>query len=87
MLGTNFPISEYYKPHILDGVTVSRGGSWWTAVLLIKDPRTGDPFIALYRWQSTDSGWKVRKRFSFRRIDEVNSILKVIQSFSNKLMK
>ena len=47
--GKNFPIAEYYKEHILDAETVSRGGGWWTAVLLINDPVSKKPFIALYQ--------------------------------------
>ena len=85
MVGGSFPISEYYRSNILDAVTVSRGGGWWTAVLLIKDPKSGRPFIGLYRWQFTESGWKIRKRFTFRRISEINSIIKIIQDFSGKL--
>ena len=38
---------------------------WWTAVLLIKDPRTGKPFVSLYRWESRQGEWKTRKSFKF----------------------
>lgn len=86
MFGTNFPISEYYKTNILDAETVTRGrGGWWTAVLLIRDPKTEKPFIGLYRWQLTESGWKTRKRFSIRRSKELNSIIEVMQRFSRKI--
>ena len=56
MFGTNFPISEYYRKNILDAETISRGGNWWTAVLLILDPKTKKPFVSFYRWQKTENG-------------------------------
>jgi hypothetical protein len=80
-----FPVSEHYKKHVLDGDTITKRGVWWTAVLLIADPKTGKPFIGLYRWQSKDNSWKLRKRFTFRKKEEVASITGVIQKFSHKL--
>ena len=57
MLGTNFPISEYYRDHIIDAHTLFRAGNWWTALLVIDDPRSGKPFIGLYRWWSAPIEW------------------------------
>ncbi len=85
IISSNFPISDFYRENIIEAETVARGGGWWTAVFLIKDPNTNKPFIGLYRWQLTESGWKVRKRFTFRRIKEVTSIVDIIQRFSKKL--
>lgn len=82
---SEFPISEHYRQHILDADTVTRRGVWWTAVLLIKDPKTAKPFIGLYRWQLTKNGWKIRKRFTFRKIEEIDAIVGMIQKFSHKL--
>ncbi len=81
----DFPVSEHYKKNVVDGDTITRRGVWWTAVLLITDPKSGKPFIGLYRWQSTDTGWKLRKRFTFRKKEEVASITGVIQKFSHAL--
>ena len=58
MLGKNFPVADYYKDNIIDAETISRSGSWWTAVLVIRDPRSGDPFISIYRWQKRKGEWK-----------------------------
>jgi hypothetical protein len=85
MFGTNFPISEYYRQNIIDAETISRGGSWWTAVLLIIDPRTEKPFVAFYRWQKTQNGWKVRKQFSFKNSVQLGKALEVAERFSKKL--
>jgi len=85
MFGTNFPVSDYYRENILDAETISRGGSWWTAVLLIRDPKTEKPFVALYRWQKTDSGWKIRKQFSFRNADQIEKAFEVAGRFAKKL--
>ena len=85
MLGKNFPIADYYRENILDALTVSRQGAWWTAVLLIEDPKTKKPFISLYKWQSTESGWRIRSRFHFKRAAEMKSIMDAIQQFSEKM--
>ena len=45
MFGKDFPISDYYKDHIVDAITIKRSGSWWSAVLLIDDPKSKKRFI------------------------------------------
>lgn len=85
MIGKDFPIAEYYKKYIIDAETVSRSGQWWTAVLLINDPRKGKPFVSVYRWQYKDSGWKIRNRFHFRDINQAKNILSVVNSFIAKI--
>ena len=85
MLGRNFPVSPYYKEQILDAVTIARSGSWWTAVLVIKDPRTEKPFLGLYRWQKRDDEWKTRNRFLFRRQKDVKEVCEKLREFSEQL--
>ena len=85
MIGTNFPISEYYRDHILDARTISRGGNWWTAVLLISDPKTNKPFLAIYKWQHTETGWKTRQRFIFRKKQDVTSVFESVTRLSEQL--
>jgi hypothetical protein len=87
MVGNTFPVSDYYRPHILDGETVARGGGWWTAVLLIADPVSGRPFIALYQWESSESGWKARKRFSFKGLSQATNAIEIVQRFSSELVE
>lgn len=84
-LGQNFPISDYYREQIIDAETISRSGGWWTAVLLITDPRTKKPFVALYRWQHTEGGWKLRKQFSFRTKQQGENAIEVVKLFLEKL--
>lgn len=81
----DFPITEYFKGHILDGQTLTAAGAWWTAILLLEDPKSKKPFIGLYRWQKTAAGWKTRKRFSFKRATEVKQVLLIMQRFAAKL--
>ena len=85
LLGCRFPVADYYKEHVVDGETIARGGGWWSAVLLIKDPVSGKPFIAWYRWQSTDSGWKKRKSFSVRKLSELEALTAATQRFAQAL--
>jgi len=83
----DFPISDYYKNNIIDAETISRKGGWWTAILLIKDPRTDKPFIGLYRWQRTERGWKIRKKFTFRSKTKAESAFKVVNKFLDKMVE
>jgi len=41
----------------------------------VKDPSSGKPFLALYRWQKRKGEWKVTKRFSVRSKKELAGIL------------
>jgi hypothetical protein len=81
----NFPVSEYYRDHIKDGETLARGGGWWTAVLVIEDPRTHFPFIAVYRWQSTEAGWKVRKQLTLRSRQQVSQLSDILCRLATQL--
>src|SRR5262245_25083672 len=81
----DFPIVDFYKNHILDGRTLIKTGGWWTAILLIEDPKDKKPFIGLYRWQKTKTGWKARKRFSFNRSNGVKEVIGILQLFAEKL--
>lgn len=85
MLGRNFPISDYYRDHIIDAHTLSRGGNWWTAVLVIADPRTGEPFLGLYRWQNKGGDWKTSSRFLIRKKSDLQSIVDCLDKFSAHL--
>ena len=67
MLGNKFPVSDYYRENILDAYTISRGGNWWSALLVIADPKSGTPFLGLYRWQNSAGTWKTRNRFLIRK--------------------
>ena len=85
MLGQNFPIAEYYRANIVDARTVSNRAGWWTAVLLIEDPRTKKPFVSVYRWQHTDRGWKVRSRVHIRKHTDARLLADTIEAFAEKL--
>ena len=85
MLGKNFPISDYYRDNIVDAHTISRAGNWWTALLVIRDPRSGMPLLGLYRWQNTNGQWKTRNRFLIRRVSDLQTIVDCLQRFSEHL--
>jgi hypothetical protein len=42
-------------------------------------------FVALYRWQHTAAGWKIRKQFSFRATEQIGKAVDVLQRFSARL--
>lgn len=85
MTEESFPVTEYYRGHLLGGETLSKVGGWWSAVLLIRDPRTEKPFIGLYRWQKSGGSWKVRKRFNIKSTKELQMTLAAIGRLSGKL--
>lgn len=85
MAEISFPVSDYYKDNILDAVTITRSGSWWSAVLLIKDPKTEKPIIGLYQWQKVGDVWKTRKRFTFKKKKVLEDALEIIKKFSEKM--
>ena len=69
-VGQDFPVSEYYRGQIQDAITISRTGTWWTAVLLILDPKTKLKFVGVYKWQKTSNGWKVRNKLNVRSAND-----------------
>jgi hypothetical protein len=82
---TLFPVAEYYADHVLDGVTLSRKGGWWSALLLIRDPKTHEPFLNLYRWEQVDGTWKNRKSFVIRDQKAVDTIISALNQFRGRL--
>lgn len=87
MLGQNFPLSDYYKGRVIDAETISRSGGWWTAVLLIDDPKSEKPFIALYRWQKKDGEWKTRKNFKLRGKRKIAKTIEAIRKLDSKILE
>lgn len=83
MFGNNFPISDYYKDNILDAETISRSGGWWTAVLVIDDPKTKKPFVGFYRWRFSEDGWKTQSRFFLRKKADVISVRRKLEEYSD----
>jgi hypothetical protein len=77
-LGQNFPISDYYQDQIIDAETITRAGGWWTAVLLIRDPKTQKPFLAVYRWQRDGNRWKTRKSIAFKSVKQVAAVVEAM---------
>jgi hypothetical protein len=84
-LGQNFPVSDYYRDQILDARTISRGGGWWTAVLLMQDPVSKKPFLAVYRWRHNGETWKLRKSISFKNKKQVEDIIGILNDFKGQL--
>ena len=67
----DYPISDYYKPHIIDAQTINENERWWTAVVKIKMPKAAKPMVIVYLWQKRGDDWKVSSKFKFR--DNKNS--------------
>jgi len=83
-IGKDFPVSDYYRGHIVDGVTLSRVAGWWSAVLVIRDPKTEKIVLNVYQWQFTEKGWKVRKNFSFKRTKDLQVFQAICEELTSK---
>jgi len=86
MLGENFPVSAYYKDHIVDALTISRSGKWWSAVLVIENPTNGKNFICMYRWEKVNDVWKTRKNFKINSKKDADKLVEIINKLSGKLI-
>ena len=79
MLFSKFPISDYYKDYIVDARTIVNTGKWWTAIVKIKLPAAKYPFVIIYRWQKVGGMWKVRSKFKFKNLNEINEVYTIIK--------
>lgn len=84
-LGCNFPVDSFYKDCIIDAETLSNRNGWWTAVLLLNDPKTNKKIIALYKWQQVNGEWKKRSSWKIKNNKEFSSIFAIIQRFIKQL--
>ena len=84
-LGKHFPVSDYYKDHIIDAETISNTGQWWTAVLLINDPKTDKAFTALYRWQKRDGVWKNSASFKLHSKQNIADLIRILERFAKDI--
>ena len=82
---SDFPVSDYYKNNIREARTINNSGSWWSAILLIEDPKTEKPFLAFYRWQKRDGAWKVKKSFNCRSKKDALKIIQFVNELSERL--
>ena len=85
LLYDDFPITEYYKGCIKDAVTIRRGGNWWSAVLLINEPKSEKNIIMFYKWQKIGDNWKLRSKFKISDKTVAEKSIDAIKKFSDKL--
>ena len=81
----DFPVDEYLRGQIRDGRTLTRKGSWWSAVLLMEDPRSGKPYVAMYRWHRKDGQWKRASKFTCRTSRDVDTLRDFLAEQRDKL--
>ena len=85
LLYDGFPVTEYYKDHIKDAVTIKRGGNWWSAVLLINEPKSEKNIIMFYKWQKIGDDWKLRSKYKISDKTVAGRSIDAIKQFSEKL--
>jgi len=79
MTGLSFPIDEYYRSNIMEGETISRSGTWWSAILVIEDPRSHKPFIAAYKWQRRGNTWKKSTSYKINSKKDLRKIVEALR--------
>jgi hypothetical protein len=84
-IGKNFPVSETIRADILDARTISRSSQWWTAILLFNNPKTGLPYITLYKWQLRGGVWKKASSFKINKPDHLAKIRNVLEAFQSQM--
>ncbi len=84
MLGQNFPIKEELRANILDAETITRGGGWWVAALLIED-LDNKRYVELFKWQNTPNGWKIRKSYKITRKRDSQQIIDILTRMQKSL--
>lgn len=84
MIGTNFPVPDELKNQIIDAYTLSKGGGWWTAILLFKDPNTNVINAHLYRWKNKNDIWMKIKDFKLSR-KNIEKLISALQEFADKI--
>lgn len=73
-----YPVSDFYKDHIVEAKTLKKSDRWWSAMLIIDHPDAGKK-VNLYRWQKRDGKWKRRKAFSINNAEDRESIIEFLQ--------
>lgn len=88
MLGKNFPISDYYRENIIDAVTIRRTGQWWTAALVIANPRNESKrFIALYKFRCRDGEWRVHQKLHLNSVEDVTKMQMALSELVQAMQK
>lgn len=81
-MSLNYPVSDYYKEFIVDGVTINRSETWWTAMLVIKNPKSEKKFLNLYKWNKRNGEWKIAQSFkinSLKNVKKISDELKLLE--------
>jgi len=81
-----FPVSEYYHQHVQDGISITRSGGWWTALLLFEDPETSIRSLKLYRWKKKDGVWKnAGSNIPFKNLEVITRMQEALEELSERL--
>ena len=81
----DFPVTDYYQGRINDAITIRRGGNWWSAALLINEPKSEKNIIMFYKWQKVGEDWKLRSKFKISDKAGADKFIDAIKQFSEKL--
>jgi hypothetical protein len=85
MIENDYPVSDYYKNHVIDGRSISRKGPWWSALLLIEEPSNNVPFLSFYRWHSSSETWTTKSKFIIRKKKDAERAIEILNEFIDKI--
>jgi hypothetical protein len=77
MVEENFPISEKLK--VIEGTTIYKTDTWWSAVLLIES--FGRKQVAIYLWNKKGDDWKRRQKFVVSNKDSWKKMAEAVDKY------
>ena len=83
MVENEFPYkSDYYE--LIKGTTLSKRGSWWTALLLIESKsEKKERKVSLYRWRKQQDEWRRSKEFVLSSSKQWHMMKTTIEKWTN----
>ena len=75
---SEFPVIGRLEEHVVAGRTLRNSNGWWTAILVVKDPKTAKNELIFYRWDKKGDRWRERKTFPIHDRQGIESAIDVL---------
>ena len=75
---SEFPVTGVLKSHVVTGRTLRKSNGWWTAILLVNDPKTSRSQLIFYRCDWKGDRWRERKTFPIHDRQGIETAIDVL---------
>ena len=82
---SEFPVTGVLQSHVVTGRTLRKSNGWWTAILLVNDPKTSRSQLIFYRWDWKGDRWRERKSFPIHDRQCVDLAINVLTELKARL--